>query len=117
MNEPLTAFPRAALLAIMMAGRYRPGRHRHHNGFLQHVFATSPWLGAIVVALIVLVGLVLALIKQAGRVLEGTPWYVRVALLVTAGFGIFRLLSRREQATPQGTWHPPGGWQPPVDQP
>ena len=60
MNEPLTAFPRATMLAIMMAGRYRPGRHRHHNGFLQHVFATSPWLGAIVVALVVLVGLVLA---------------------------------------------------------
>jgi F0F1-type ATP synthase assembly protein I len=117
MNEPLTAFPRATLLAIKMAGRYRPGRHHHHNGFLQHVFATSPWLGAIVVALVVLVGLVLALIKQAGRVLEGTPWYVRVALLVTAGFGIFRLLSRREQATPQGIWHPPGGSQSPVDQP
>jgi F0F1-type ATP synthase assembly protein I len=112
MNEPLTALPRAALLAIMMAGRYRPGRHRHQNGFLHHAFATSPWLGAIVVALIVLVGLVLALIKQAGRVLEGTPWYVRVALLVTAGFGIFRLLSRREQATPQGSWHPPDGSQP-----
>jgi hypothetical protein len=117
MNEPLTAFPRATLLAIMMAGCYRPVRHRHHNEFLQHVFTTSPWLGAIVVALIVLVGLVLALIKQAGRVLEGTPWYVRVALLVTAGFGIFRLLSRREQATPQRIWHPPGGSQPPVDQP
>jgi hypothetical protein len=73
MNEPLTAFPRAAVLAIMMAGRYRPGGHRHHNGFLQHAFATSPWLGVIVAALIVLVGLVFALIKQAGRVLEGPP--------------------------------------------
>lgn len=31
---------------------------------------------------------------NAGRVLDGTPWYVRVALLATAGFGIFRLLSR-----------------------
>ena len=80
------------------------------------MFATSPWLGAIVVALIVLAGLVLALIKQ-GRVLGGTPWYVRVALLVIAGFGIFRLLSRREQATPQGIWHPPGCSKPPVDQP
>jgi hypothetical protein len=117
MNEPTTSFSQAALLAIMMAGRYRPGQHHHHNGVLQHAFATSPWLGAIVVALIVLVGLVLALIKKAGRVLEGTPWYVRLALLVTAGFGIFRLLSRTRRATPQGIWHPPDGWEtaPPRD--
>ena len=93
MNEP---FPQASLLAIMMAGHYRPGQHHHYNGFLQHAFATSPWLGAMVVALIVLVGLVLALIKKAGRVLEGTPWYVRLALLVTAGFGIFWLPSRKK---------------------
>ena len=111
-NEPVTSFPQAALLAIMMAGRYRPGRHHHHDGFLQHAFATSPWLGAIVVALIILAGLVLALIKKAGRVLDGTPWYVRLALLVTAGFGIFWLLSRKKQATPQGIWRPPDGWQP-----
>jgi hypothetical protein len=111
MNEPVTSFPRAALTAIVLAGRYRPGRHRHH-GFLQHVFATSPWLGAIAVALIVLVSLVLALIKKASRVLEGTPWYVRLALLVTAVIGIFRLLSRRKQATPQGIWHPADGWEP-----
>jgi hypothetical protein len=111
MNEPVTSFPKAGLLAMMMAGRYRPGHH-HHNGFLQHAFATSPWLGAIMVALIVLAGLVLALIKKARRVLEGTPWYVRLALLVAAGLGIFRLLSRRKQATPQSIWHPPDGWQP-----
>jgi len=40
---------------------------------LEHAFATSPWLGAIVVALIVLVSVVLALIKKAGRVLDDTP--------------------------------------------
>jgi hypothetical protein len=108
----VTSFPQAALLAIMTAGRERPGQHHHHNGFLQHAFETSPWLGAVVVALIVLVGLVLALIKKARRVLEGTPWYVRMALLVTAGFGIFRLLSRKKQATPQRIWHAAGGWQP-----
>jgi hypothetical protein len=56
-----------------MSRRYRPGQHHNHNGFLQHAFATSPWLGATVVALIVLVGLVLALIKTARQTLEGTP--------------------------------------------
>jgi hypothetical protein len=104
MNEPVTSFPQAAPLAIMLAGQ-----HHHHNGFLQHVFATSPWLGAVMVALIVVVGLVLAVIKKAGRVLEGTPWYVRLALLVTAGFGISRLLSRKKRATPHGIWRPPDG--------
>jgi hypothetical protein len=63
-------------------------------------------------ALIVLVGLVLALIKKVGRVLEEIPWHVRLALLVTAGFGIFRLLSRKKQATRQDIWPPPDGWQP-----
>jgi F0F1-type ATP synthase assembly protein I len=99
-NEPVTSFPQATLLATLLAGRYHPGQHRAHNGFLQHVFATSPWPGAIVVALIVLVGLVLALIKAAGRVLEGTPWYMRLALLATVGFGIFRVLNRKRRATP-----------------
>jgi hypothetical protein len=112
MDEPVTSLPQAALLPIMMAGRYRPGQHHHHSDFLQHAFATSPWLGTILVALIVLAGLVLALIKKASRVLEGTPWYVRLALLVTAGFGIFRLLSRKKQTPPQGIWHAAGGWQP-----
>jgi hypothetical protein len=112
MTEPVTSFPRAAPLAIMLAGRYRPGQHDHHSAFLQHAFATSPLLGAIVVALIVFAGLVLALIKKAARVLEGAPWYVRLALLVTAGFGIFRLLGRKKQATPQGIWHAADGWEP-----
>lgn len=70
------------------------GQHHYHDGFLHHVFATSPWLGATLVVLIVVAGLVLALVTKAGRVLEGMPWYVRLALLTTAGFGIFRLLSR-----------------------
>jgi len=100
-----------------MSRRYRPGQ-RHHNGFLQRTFATSPWLGATVIALIALVSLVLALIKTARRVVEGTPWPLRLALLVTAGLGIFRLLSRKEQAMPQRTQRPPDGWQPapPPDQ-
>jgi hypothetical protein len=85
------------------------GRHHYHDGFLHHVFATSPWLGAMTVVLIVVVGLMLALITKAGRVLEGTPWYVRLALLATAGFGIFRLLSRKRRAMPNGIWHPPDG--------
>ena len=55
-SEPVTPFPRATLLATMLAGRYRPGQHRDHNGFLRHAFAASPWLGAIVLALIVLAG-------------------------------------------------------------
>ena len=112
MIEPVTSFPQPALLAIAVAGRYRPGRHHHHDGFLQHAFATSPWMGAIPVALIGLVGLVLALLKKAGRVLDGTPWYVRLALLATASFWIFRLLSRKKQATPQRIWTAAEGWQP-----
>ena len=70
------------------------------------------------VALIVLMGLVLALIKTARRELEGAPWPVRLALLVTVGLGFFRLLSRKEQATMQRIQHPPDGWQPapPPDQ-
>jgi hypothetical protein len=112
MNEPVTSFPQAALRATMMAGRYRPGQHHQHNGFLQHAFATSPWLGASVVALIVLVGLALALIKNARRVLEGIPWSVRLALLVAAGLGIFRLLNRKKQTPPPGIGHAAGGWQP-----
>jgi hypothetical protein len=118
MNKLVTSYPQAAMLASTMAGRYRPGQHHRRNGFLEHAFATSPWLGATVVILIVLAGLVLALIKTARRILDGTPRSVRLALLVTAGLGIFRLLSRKKQATPQRIPHPPGGWQPapPPDQ-
>jgi amino acid transporter len=99
-NEPVTSFSRATPLAILLTGHYRPGQHRGRGGFLQHVFATSPWLGVITVILIVIAGLVLALIKAAGRVLDGTPWYVRLALLATTAFGIFRVLNRKRQAMP-----------------
>ncbi len=99
-NEPVTSFPRATLLAAMLAGRYRPGQHRGHDGFLQHAFAASPWLGATVLALVVLAGLVLALVKAAGRALDGTPWYMRLALLAAAGFGISRVINRRRRAAP-----------------
>lgn len=99
-NEPVTSFSRATPLVTMLAGRYRPGQHRDHNGFLQHVFATSPWLGVITVTLIVIAGLVLALIKAVGQVLDGTPWYVRLALLATTAFGIFRVLNRKSRAMP-----------------
>lgn len=75
---------------------------RHHqNGFLHHVFAVSPWLGALTVASIVVVGVVFALVKKAGRVLEGTPWYVRLVLLAAAAFGIFRLLNRKPVRRPE----------------
>jgi hypothetical protein len=37
---------------------------------------------------------------------------VRLALLATASFWIFRLLSRKKQATPQGIWTAAEGWQP-----
>ena len=118
MHEPVTSCPQAALLAVTMSRRYRPGQHHNHSGFLQHAFATSPWLGATVVALIVLVGLVLALIKTVRRGLEGTPRPVRLTPLVTVGLGFFRLLSPKEQATPQRIQRPPDGWQPapPPDQ-
>jgi hypothetical protein len=87
MNEPVMSLPYAARLAIMLAGRYRPGQHQHRNGFLPHVFAISPWLGAVMVALIVVVGLVLALIKKAGRVLKGTLWYVRCGAMTCESAG------------------------------
>ncbi len=105
----MAPFPPAALPAIMLAGRYRPGGQHHHDGFLQSAFAASPWLGAIVIALIVLAGLVLAVIKWAGRVLDDAPWYVRLALLVTAGFGIFRLLSGNRGTASQAPRGSPGG--------
>lgn len=113
-NENLMPFPpQAVLLAGTLAGRYRPGRHHHHNGFLQHLFATSPWLAGIMVALLVIAGLVLTLVKKAGKVLEGTPWYVRLGLLATAGFGIFRLLNRKKHAPHQeDAWHGTDHWQP-----
>ncbi len=79
---------------------------RHHDGFLQHAFATSPWLGAVLTVLIIIAGLVLGVIKKAGRALEGVPWYVRLGLLAAAGFGIFRLLNRKD---PRDTWQPPDG--------
>jgi hypothetical protein len=91
------SYQQVALLTIRMSRRYRAGQHHDHNGFPQHAFATLPWLGAAVVALIVLAGLVLALTKVGRLVLEGTPWYVRLALLVTVGLGIFRLLSRKNR--------------------
>jgi lysylphosphatidylglycerol synthetase-like protein (DUF2156 family) len=92
-NEPVTSFPQAALLAVMISSRYHPGQHPRHDGFLQHAFAISPWLGAIVVAPIVLGALLLIVVKKAGRVLEGAPWYARLALLAAAGFGMFRLFN------------------------
>lgn len=88
----MTSFPQAALLSIVVRALYHHGRRQQHDGFLRHTFAISPWLGAVAVALIVLGCLLLVLIKGAGRVVEGTPWYVRLALLATAGFGMFWLL-------------------------
>ena len=82
-------------------------QHHYHDGFLHQAFAASPWLGAMLVVLIVVVGLLLALLTKAGRVLYVLPWYVRLALLATAGLGVFRLLSRR-RATPDATPQPPG---------
>jgi hypothetical protein len=82
-------------------------------------FATSPWLGAMVLVVIVLGGLALALIRNAGRIIEDTPWYVRVALLAAAGFGLFRLLGRKNSGSAPGTWVPPDTSQPtpPWDKP
>jgi hypothetical protein len=118
-NDLVASLRQAGELGIRVAGRYHPGRHRRHHGFLQHAFATSPWLGAMVVVVIVLGVLALALIKSAGRVIEGTPWYVRVALLVTAGLGLFRLLSRKDSGPAPGSWVPPDTSRPspPWDEP
>jgi hypothetical protein len=103
----MSAARRPALLVIRAAGRDRPGPRHARNGFLPHLLAADPWLGVIVIAAIVLTCLMLALIKTTGRILEGTPWYVRLALLATAGFGISRMLNRNRHAEPpQGTWHP-----------
>jgi hypothetical protein len=96
-----------ALLVITATGRDRPGPHHARNGFLPHLLAADPWLGVIVIAAIVLAGLMLTLIRTTGRILEDTPWYVRLALLAAAGFGISRLLSRNRHAVPpQDTWNP-----------
>jgi hypothetical protein len=96
-----------ALHVITTAGHDHPGPRHARNGFLTHLLAADPWLGVIVIAAIILAGLMLALIKTTGRILEGAPWYVRLALLATAGLGISRLLRRnRHAAPPQGTWHP-----------
>lgn len=88
-----------ALLLVMTAGRDHAGRPHGREGFLSHLVASDPWLGAIVIAVIVLAGLTLVLIKTTGRLLEGTPWYVRLALLAGAGFGVSRLLRRRSPWT------------------
>ena len=84
----------SALLVITAAMRDRPGPHHARNGFLPHLLAADPWLGAVVIAAIVLAGLMFTLIRTSGRILEGTPWCVRLALLAAAGFWISRLLSR-----------------------
>jgi uncharacterized oligopeptide transporter (OPT) family protein len=88
-----------ALLLVMMAGRDRTGRPHGREGFLSRLVASDPWLGAIVIAVIAVAGLTLVLIKTTGRLLEGTPWYVRLALLAGAGFGVSRLLRRRSPWT------------------
>jgi hypothetical protein len=104
----MSAARHPALLIITSAGRDRPGPHHARNGFLQHILATDPWLGVMVLIAIVLAGLTLALIKTTGRILAGTPWYVRLALLAMAGLGISRLLSRKSHAgPPQGACSPP----------
>jgi len=70
------------------------GSHHARHGFLAHLFASDPWLGVIVVAAMILAGVMLALIKTTGRILGRTPWYVRLALLASAGLAISRLLNR-----------------------
>lgn len=81
-------------------GRDRPGPHHARSGFLAHLLAAGPWLGVTVITAIVLAGFTLALVKATGRVLEGTPWYVRLALLAAAGSGISRLFRRNAPAAP-----------------
>lgn len=83
------------VLAIGIGLGRRPGHIRQH-GFLHSLFATSPWLGGIAVAALISAGLVLTILKKAGRVLEGTPWYVRLALLGTAILGIIRLMNKNK---------------------
>jgi len=108
----VTTFSQAALLAVVVRARYHPGPHHRPDGFLRSVFAVSPWLGAVVVALIVLGCLLLALIRGAGRVVGGTPWYVRLALLAAAGLGLLWLLRViRERSRPK-TSRRSTGWPP-----
>jgi hypothetical protein len=98
----------SAQLVAVTVSHDHPARHHHDSGFLSHLFATSPLLGTIVVIAIVIACFMLILLRAVGRVFEGTPWYVRLALLGTAGYGIFRLLSRqRLAAPPQGPWQSP----------
>lgn len=97
-----------ALLVTTAAGRHRPGPPHARHGFLSHLLTTDPWLGVVVIIAIVLAGLVLALIKTTGRILDRTPWHVRLALLASAGLGISWLLgrNRRAESGPHGAWYP-----------
>jgi hypothetical protein len=87
-----------ALTVITVVGRHRPGSPHARDGFLSHLLTTDPWLGVIVIIAIIFAGLMLALIKTTGRILESTPWYVRLALLAPAGLGISWLFGRNRRA-------------------
>ena len=87
-----------ALTVITAPGRHRPGLPHARDGFLSHLLTTDPWLGVIVIIVIVLAGLVVALIKTTGRILDSTPWYIRLALLASAALGISWLLRRNRRA-------------------
>ena len=91
-----------APLVIAVSERHHPGQPHAGNGFLWHLLTTDTWLGVIVIIAIVLAGLMLAMIKATGRILSGTPWYVRLALLASAGLGISWLLGRNRR-TPSGS--------------
>lgn len=80
--------------------RDHPGPRHARNGLLPHLFATDPWLGVLVIVAIILAALVLVLIKTTGRILTGTPWWVRLGLLAAAGVWISRRLSPDKRGTP-----------------
>jgi phosphoglycerol transferase MdoB-like AlkP superfamily enzyme len=104
----MLAAQQPVLLVLTVAGRNRPALPHARDGWLSHLLTTDPWLGVIVIIAIVLAGLMLALIKTTGRILEGAPWYVRLALLASAGLGISWLLGRNRRAAsgPQDARYP-----------
>lgn len=107
----------SASFAFLMAWHHHPPVTSHGDGgFLSHLFGSSSWLGTLATAGLIGLCVIYILVKKIGRVLfEGTPWYARLALLGTAGYGIYRLLGRgRAQRPPWPAWPPPP---PPPPQP
>jgi hypothetical protein len=73
-------------------------------------------LGAFATTGLIVLCVIYILVKKVGRFFfEGTPWYARLALLGTAGYGIYRLLGRGRAQRPP--WPTPPWPAPPQQEP